>query len=209
MGPVDELPTSSPLMATSPMMQGLPTIPSVSTQKTGDTTHKTRTERTENNLDFLEPLQSCEQEELIVPADPNTGNLEGKWKCVATNGLEAFLKHTGVPMWQRKIALSASWPSWEFEVDGDRIKFTNHSALGDLKEEIRLDGTTYNWRDGKGNDFSSRAEWTESPDGGVLTIYRDGKLAKYYEERHLSGDTLKFTLTHGDGATWGRVFERA
>jgi hypothetical protein len=193
---------------TAPLGEVLPPVPSERTPKTSDARYTPKA-RNENNIEALVPLQSCDQEELIVPLSANMETLAGKWKCVATTGLEEFLKLTGVPMFQRKIAMSASWPSWDFAVEGDLVKYVNHSALGDLNETILLDGTKYSWRDGKGHEFESRAEWTDTPDGGVLTIYREGKLAKYSEQRCVSGDTLTFTLSHGDGAAWGRTFQRA
>merc|ERR1712238_350344 len=84
------------------------------------------------------------------------------WTCVATTGLEEFLKHSGVGVFQRKLAMAARWPAWEFTVHEGSVHFLNHSAMGDL-----------------------------------------------HEERNVEGDTLTFSLTSSDGATWGRVFTRA
>jgi len=131
------------------------------------------------------------------------------WTCVATTGLEEFLKHTGIGAFQRKLAMAARWPSWEFKVTEGNIHFLNHSAMGDLHEDIRLDGEPYQWRDGRGNLMSCTASWEKTADGGILRVSRTGTIATYSEERRVEGDTLTFSLTNADGATWGRVFNRA
>jgi len=133
----------------------------------------------------------------------------GSWTCVATTGLEEFLKHTGIGTFQRKLAMAARWPSWEFKVTKGNLHFLNHSAMGDLHEDIRLDGQTYEWKDGRGNLMSCTATWEKTAEGGILRISRTGAIATYSEERRVEGDTLTFSLTNSDGAIWGRVFNRA
>jgi len=135
--------------------------------------------------------------------------LRGAWTCVATTGLEEFLKHTGIGAFQRKLAMAARWPSWEFKVTEGNIHFLNHSAMGDLHEDIRWDGQPYQWRDGRGNLMSCTATWEKTADGGILRVSRTGTIATYSEERRVEGDTLTFSLTNADGATWGRIFNRA
>jgi hypothetical protein len=135
--------------------------------------------------------------------------LVGSWTCIATNGLEEFLKKTGVGAFQRKLAMAARWPSWDFTLESDRVKFVNHSALGDLHEEILLDGSSYQWKDGRGNPLTCTARWMPTADGGILTISKSGALGRYSEERRVTGDTLVFVLTNEDGASWGRTFQRA
>merc|ERR1711937_660232 len=85
----------------------------------------------------------CRPSENFQPAV-----LVGKWKCVHTWGMEEFLKASGVDMWSRKFALAAKWPSWEFHQKDGAILFINHTAIGDLKEEIDFD-KPYNFIDGK------------------------------------------------------------
>lgn len=138
-----------------------------------------------------------------APAEP----LLGSWKCVATAGLDEFLKATGVGMFQRKIANAARWPGWEYRAQGDRVLFVNHSAIGDLKEEFPL-GKEYSWKDGHGNIMTCKAEWQVTPDGGVLLTTRNGSIGSYKEERRVKGDRLEFVLTHASGVSWGRTFER-
>jgi len=135
-------------------------------------------------------------------------HLAGSWRCVETFGLEEFLKATGVGMFQRKIAMAAAWPKWDFTVDGDILKFINHSAIGDLFEDIPLN-KEYLWKDGHKNEMKCTASWQATPDGGCLTISRSGAIANYSEERAVSGNQLKFLLKHSSGVTWGRTFERA
>lgn len=132
--------------------------------------------------------------------------LDGHWRCVDTFGLDEFLTATGVGYFQRKLAAAAAWPKWEFKVEGDVIKFVNHSALGPIKEDMQLNGATYTWKDGKGNPLESTACWEGTADGGTLTIRRSGALASYTEERCISGDKLAFRLTDSSGVSWGRNF---
>merc|ERR1719444_689802 len=64
------------------------------------------------------------------------------WTCVNTFGLEEFLKANGANVFQRKIAINAKWPAWEYSMKEDgTLAFVNHSAFGDLHETLRLDGT--------------------------------------------------------------------
>lgn len=123
------------------------------------------------------------------------GPLIGSWKCVETHGLDDFLKATGVGVFQRKIANAAKWPGWEFKVVDGKLIFINHSALGDLLETIVL-GEEYDWKDGRDNAFKCMATWTNNDNGGVLLMKRTGGVGNYQEERTVTGNSLKFTLTH-------------
>mmetsp|Transcript_72850 Transcript_72850/g.144371 ORF Transcript_72850/g.144371 Transcript_72850/m.144371 type:complete len:507 (-) Transcript_72850:113-1633(-) len=133
--------------------------------------------------------------------------LVGSWKCVETNGLDEFLKATGVGVFQRKIAKAAKWPRWEYNMVDELLVFVNHSAIGDLREDLLI-GEEYTWRDGHGNTMMCMAEWRSSPSGGTLLITRSGPLGSYTEERCVTGDRLVFTLTNGSGVAWGRSFVR-
>merc|ERR1711976_404675 len=98
-------------------------------------------------------------------------------------------------MFQRKIALAAKWPSWDFVANGEQVIFINHSAIGDIREEFPL-GKEYDWVDGKSNKWKCTATWTPSADGGTLLHDRKGSEGDYKEARVVSGDELKFTLTN-------------
>merc|ERR1740121_2561896 len=108
---------------------------------------------------------------------------------------------TGIGAFQRKLAMAARWPSWDFSMGDGHLRYINHSAMGDLTEDIRLDGQTYQWRDGRGNPMSCSATWEKTAEGGVLRISRTGAIATYREERRVSGNALTFVLTNSDGAT--------
>mmetsp|Transcript_96516 Transcript_96516/g.277187 ORF Transcript_96516/g.277187 Transcript_96516/m.277187 type:complete len:427 (-) Transcript_96516:51-1331(-) len=152
-----------------------------------------------------------EQPEIDQPTTNDGGKaalLMGSWKCVDTYGLEEFLKASGVGIFQRKIAMAAKWPGWDFSNEGDFILFINHSAIGDLKEEIPLN-KEYAYKDGHKNDYTCLAQWIPSVDGGCLKIDRKGKIGDYVEERTIKGARLDFALTHSNGVKWGRSFERA
>jgi len=150
---------------------------------------------------------STVQPVLQPDSDQGVRILVGSWKCVATNGLDEFLKATGVGVFQRKIAKAAKWPRWEYNMKGELLVFVNHSAIGDLREDLLI-GEEYAWRDGHGNAMTCMAEWRSSAMGGTLMISRSGPLGSYTEERCVTGDSLDFTLTHGSGAAWGRSFVR-
>mmetsp|Transcript_85147 Transcript_85147/g.264553 ORF Transcript_85147/g.264553 Transcript_85147/m.264553 type:complete len:400 (+) Transcript_85147:118-1317(+) len=147
------------------------------------------------------PCQVAASSSKIAPP------LLGGWKCVATQGLDEFLKATGVGMFQRKLAKAAKWPSWDFSARDNLLVFVNHSAIGDLREEFPL-GQEYSWKDGHGNPMTCIAEWQASPEGGVLLTTRTGAIGSYREERRVTGNLLEFTLTHGTGVSWGRTFMR-
>lgn len=137
--------------------------------------------------------------------------LLGSWKCVATTGLEDFLKSQGVGVFQRKMALAARWPTWDFiaEDSSKAVKFINHSAVGDLKELMLLDGTEYNIKDGHGNPLACSSSWQPAIGGGILKTIRSGAMGSYTEERCVDGDTLEFVLKQSDDSlSWGRSFVR-
>eukprot|EP00928_Gymnodinium_smaydae_P029075 TRINITY_DN21_c0_g1_i1.p1 TRINITY_DN21_c0_g1~~TRINITY_DN21_c0_g1_i1.p1 ORF type:complete len:257 (+),score=54.09 TRINITY_DN21_c0_g1_i1:91-861(+) len=135
----------------------------------------------------------------------------GSWTCVETWGLDEFLTATGVGMIRRKLAAAAKWPSWDFVLDGNVVKLVNHSAMGDLKEDIDLT-KEYDWKDGEGNPFRCRASWLPAKDGGTLRIERKGlgSIGDVTEERAVHGDRLEFKLTHAEKkVSWGRNFKRS
>lgn len=150
----------------------------------------------------VEPVSKSRRCSQMMP------QILGSWKCVATQGLDEFLKKSGVGMFQRKIAGAARWPNWDFTASGEAILFVNHSAIGDLKEEIPI-GKEYQTKDGHGNALTSFAEWNPSPEGGSLLITRNGSGMNYTEERTVSGDSLEFVLRNVEvGESWGRTFTR-
>mmetsp|Transcript_51965 Transcript_51965/g.121679 ORF Transcript_51965/g.121679 Transcript_51965/m.121679 type:complete len:404 (-) Transcript_51965:81-1292(-) len=132
----------------------------------------------------------------------------GTWECVGTHGLEEFMIKSGVGTFQRKIAKAAKWPMWEFAANGELLLFNNHSAIGILKEEIKI-GPEYKWTDGKGNDWKCVAKWMQTKSGGELHIARQGSLGSYEERRVVDGSKLEFTLSNPQyEASWGRSFVR-
>jgi len=100
---------------------------------------------------------STVQPVLQPDSDQGVRILVGSWKCVATNGLDEFLKATGVGVFQRKIAKAAKWPRWEYNMNGESLVFVNHSAIGDLREDLLI-GEEYAWRDGHGNAMTCMAD---------------------------------------------------
>mmetsp|Transcript_63227 Transcript_63227/g.193409 ORF Transcript_63227/g.193409 Transcript_63227/m.193409 type:complete len:110 (-) Transcript_63227:80-409(-) len=106
--------------------------------------------------------------------------------------------------------MAAAWPRWEFAKLQDArtgLHFTNHSAIGDLHEDIPI-GTEYEWKDGHRNCYTCVATWVNSAEGGTLSITRSGKAASYSEVRIVCDNSLTFELTHENGVQWGRVFVR-
>lgn len=116
---------------------------------------------------------------------------DGRWKCVETWGMEEFLVATGAPWVRRKAASRAPWPVWEFEQCDERLIFINRTALGDIREEVKLDGSKYIFRDGWKQQVVSVASW----EGGTLVIGRDGPQGCFREERYIDGDgRLRFSM---------------
>ena len=144
----------------------------------------------------------------IEEEDVDVDVLLGTWRCIDTWGLEDFLRANGVGIIQRKVALAAKWPNWDFRrgpLNG--IHFVNHSMLGDLVEDMRLD-EEYECRDGHGNLLHCRAEWLQIPGGGMLRTRKTGSIGDWLEERTVTGDKLEFVLKQSNGAQWGRSFRR-
>mmetsp|Transcript_17486 Transcript_17486/g.40752 ORF Transcript_17486/g.40752 Transcript_17486/m.40752 type:complete len:413 (-) Transcript_17486:224-1462(-) len=182
---------------------------------------RTKTVIALSNL-IVHESENEEEEELSPPVSPpqldrmtsvpsqafQPHALVGRWECVATQGLDEFMVKSGVGTFQRKIAKAAKWPAWEFAANGDVLNFHNHSAIGILKEEIKV-GSEYKWTDGKNNEWTCKASWTRTPSGGKLHIARQGALGNYEELRVVDDDKLEFTLTNPQyQASWGRSFVR-
>lgn len=75
-------------------------------------------------------------------------DFNGEWICIATWGLDEFLKEMGISYMKRLAASKAPWPSWEFKQEQDQFSFCNHTMLGDIREEFVADGTPYSTVDG-------------------------------------------------------------
>ncbi|CAK8993123.1 Phenylalanyl-tRNA synthetase beta subunit [Durusdinium trenchii] len=133
--------------------------------------------------------------------------LFGTWRCVDTWGLEDFLKANRVGLIQRKVALAAKWPNWDFHRSEQGVRFVNHSMLGDLVEEVNLQ-EEYVSRDGHGNLLRCQAEWVQISTGGMLRTKKTGEIGEWTEERSVTGDKLEFVLRQSNGAQWGRSFVR-
>jgi hypothetical protein len=146
-------------------------------------------------------------EEAAVASRPN---FNGKWKCINTWGMDEFLQGMGVGRLQRMAAGKAPWPSWSFVQDNDDFTFTNHSALGELREMFIVDGPGYTTIDGWKREIQCAAIW----DNGSLVITRKGPEGSFREDRFIDEtDNLRFTLAKLSDkgqpvAEWGRVFER-
>lgn len=92
------------------------------------------------------------------------------------------------------MALAAKWPNWDFRRGNlNGLHFVNHSMLGDLVEDLRLD-EAYECRDGHGNLLRCHAEWLQIPGGGMLRTRKTGSIGDWLEERTVIGDKLEFVL---------------
>jgi len=145
----------------------------------------------------------------IVQQVPERPNFHGSWVCIATWGLDEFLKAAGISYVQRCAAAKASWPSWDFEQDEDSIKFCNHTMMGDISEVFTVGGPEYIAVDGRKQKIRSNATWEGS---NCLLILRDGPQGKFQERRLINEKgELHFTLTGKEAGTehsWGRSFVR-
>merc|ERR1712048_1549044 len=93
-------------------------------------------------LDFAED-RTVEASSSIQQLYKTRPNLQGKWTCVATFGLDEFLKAMNIGWIQRTAASKAPWPTWVFMQNDDHVAFINQSAMGDLREDIIVDGPPY------------------------------------------------------------------
>mmetsp|Transcript_25469 Transcript_25469/g.59294 ORF Transcript_25469/g.59294 Transcript_25469/m.59294 type:complete len:506 (+) Transcript_25469:49-1566(+) len=153
----------------------------------------------------------------LAEGQPAHGHVSivGKWTCVETWGLDDFLKSVGIGRLQRMAAANAPWPSWHFAQDGERISFTNKTAMGDIREAFVPNGPEYTMVDGQKRTILSKATWH----GDTLVITRRGPEGRFLEERKVSGERLMFRLAKlsedgpeevaDDTPQWGRVFQRA
>jgi len=143
------------------------------------------------------------------PGDRDTDQFTGQWTCTGTWGLEEFLKKLGTPYMQRRLALSAPWPTWEFVQTGNHFYFKNKTVMGEIIEEFIVDGPEYTMRDGRKQQLTCKAYW----EGSSLIIQRQGPQGPFQEERKISGDGLlmQFVLRSldGSGTSWGRNFKRS
>mmetsp|Transcript_6424 Transcript_6424/g.14054 ORF Transcript_6424/g.14054 Transcript_6424/m.14054 type:complete len:410 (+) Transcript_6424:34-1263(+) len=155
------------------------------------------------------PASTTGQQDLDEEEHDGTPSFSGDWVCVGTWGLEDFLKKIGTPYMQRKLALSAPWPSWEFRQTGNNFYFKNKGCLGDIVEEFVVGGPSYSMRDGRKQLLTCSATWLD----GTLVIKRNGPQGEFQEERTIdpNGKTMHFVLRSldGSGSSWGRTFERS
>lgn len=135
-------------------------------------------------------------------------SFHGHWVCVGTWGLDEFLRANKISTMQRMAAMKAPWPTWEFQQDGGRVVFINHSFLGDIREEFEIDGPEYTAVDGKRQKLQCKAFWENE----TMVIERSGPQGKFREARSIDAEgKLQFKLTGIDssiGVSWGRTFER-
>jgi len=107
--------------------------------------------------------------------------------------------------------MSAPWPWWTFEVEGEgeKIHFVNHGPLGEVDEHIDTTGTEYASLDGKKQPLQNKARW----EAESLIIERAGPQGTFKESRTIDEDeVLQFYLELTDGPhageRWGRKFAR-
>lgn len=135
-------------------------------------------------------------------------DFNGEWVCIATWGLDEFLKEMGISYMKRLAASKAPWPSWEFQQNQDKIKFCNHTMLGDINEEFVVDGPEYSTVDGHKQTLTCQARW----EGSILVIERNGPQGRFREERSIDPTTgeLHFKLQgmEANSSAWGRKFKR-
>mmetsp|Transcript_59779 Transcript_59779/g.142275 ORF Transcript_59779/g.142275 Transcript_59779/m.142275 type:complete len:1068 (-) Transcript_59779:24-3227(-) len=148
----------------------------------------------------------------VKPAavEKSGANFQGRWTCTATWGLNEFLTACKFSLLRRKAAMSAPWPTWEFQQSGDHIIFINQTAVGELREEFTVNGAPYTTVDGWKQTVKCKASW----DKEKLIIERDGPQGKFREERFIdSSGKLQFVLNalQPEVATvkWGRTFSKA
>lgn len=165
-----------------------------------------------------EDVEEHEEQPLSPQSQQKRLSFGGRWVCVATFGLQDFLKKEGFSKMQRLAASRTPWPEWEFDQDGDRFKFVNRSAMGDLIEEFVVGGPGHTSLDGWRQSIASRAIWERA----TLVIERKGPQGLFREERFVDSEgNLQFRLRKSNGSNgapeappiaslsgWGRTFRR-
>mmetsp|Transcript_12743 Transcript_12743/g.28893 ORF Transcript_12743/g.28893 Transcript_12743/m.28893 type:complete len:701 (+) Transcript_12743:1-2103(+) len=133
----------------------------------------------------------------------------GRWTCTGTWGLNEFLTACKFSLLRRKAAMSAPWPTWEFQQSGDHIVFVNMTAVGELREEFTVNGPPYTTVDGWKQTVNCKAAW-DAKNPSKLIIEREGPQGKFREERYIDEQgKLQFVLnSHTPEAKWGRTFEK-
>lgn len=134
-------------------------------------------------------------------------DFNGELVCIATWGLDDFLKGMGISYMKRLAASKAPWPSWEFKQEQDQFSFCNHTMLGDIREEFVADGTPYSTVDGHKQTLECAAVW----EGSTLVIERSGPQGRFREERSIDEKgQLHFKLQglEENSTAWGRTFKR-
>lgn len=133
-------------------------------------------------------------------------DLNGCWKCVNTWGLDEFLQKMQVNRFQRMAANKAPWPTWEFHQANDKIKYVNHSAMGDCVEEFVVGGPEYTVTDLKGYLNTCKAYWEDDALKIDKVIHGQGSST---EVRTITNDKLEFYIyVPAVDFKWGRTFER-
>ncbi|CAK9030224.1 unnamed protein product [Durusdinium trenchii] len=144
--------------------------------------------------------------QLFVPV--KRPDFSGEWICTATWGLDDFLKNMGIPYVKRLAAAKAPWPSWEFQQEQDKFKFTNHTVMGPIPEVFVADGSPYPTVDAHKQTLTCVATWEDA----TLVIERCGPQGRFREERFIDADgKLQFKLLgleEGHAVSWGRTFRR-
>ncbi|CAK0846903.1 unnamed protein product [Prorocentrum cordatum] len=87
--------------------------------------------------------------------------------------MENFLKAQKRSWAERKLAMSARWPDWEFKKEGEEIVFLNFTQMGLLTERIVI-GREYDSIDGQKNQWKVNASWSPTETGGCLLQERAG-----------------------------------
>merc|ERR1712048_333306 len=114
----------------------------------------------------------------------------------------------GVGWIQRAAASKARWPMWVFMQSDDCVAFINQSAMGDLREDILVDGPEYVIIDGWKREITCKATWGKD---SLVVTKRDPEGA-FRETRTVINDSMTFTIEKinapGGFPQWGRKFQR-
>jgi hypothetical protein len=133
-------------------------------------------------------------------------DFNGCWKCVNTWGLDEFLQKMQVNRFQRMAANKAPWPTWEFHQVNDKIKYVNHSAMGDCVEEFVVGGPEYQVTDLKGYLNTCKAYWEDETLKIDKVIHGQGSST---EVRTITDGKLEFYIyVPAVDFKWGRTFEK-
>eukprot|EP00486_Rosalina_sp_Unknown_P004939 CAMPEP_0201567562 /NCGR_PEP_ID=MMETSP0190_2-20130828/8107_1 /ASSEMBLY_ACC=CAM_ASM_000263 /TAXON_ID=37353 /ORGANISM="Rosalina sp." /LENGTH=173 /DNA_ID=CAMNT_0047987695 /DNA_START=27 /DNA_END=548 /DNA_ORIENTATION=+ len=136
-------------------------------------------------------------------------NFTGIWELKTNDNLDAFMKSQGIGYMKRKLMSMAS-VTLTIDHQGDTMKVKAKLPIGEINEELPLDGTTKQTTNPMGDEIKMTASWKDDTKQ-VLIIKTDNLKTKKKVTMTRSmpdKDTLKDEMTNDQGISMTRNFKR-